>query len=293
NPLLITTTVLPAWTSSLFAAVTLTADGGVPGPGYQWNLQDGALPPGIALVNGVISGFAPVLQPGSTASVSTPFTVRVTDNVGTHVDRVLVFTILAPKPRLIPITGGVMTQFMYGAVPVATGAGGVPPLHYAHDSFAYGPHPLGTVMDENGVLVGTPGVGQDHYFRFRVCVIDSIGMEDCDFTDITVNPPNPYQGTITGGWSGLCYSAVTVSGTFTLVIAADGSVTGTYSGDAAGTIVGQVSTSGTYTAGSGGGSGGTSWTGTFTKSGTTLSASGQWSSPDCGGGWSGSGVSAN
>lgn len=295
NPLLITTTVLPAWTSAQFSTVTLTAAGGLPGPnGYVWTLTAGALPPNIGFANGIISGTAPALQPGSTASVSSPFTVTVTDGAGAHADRALTFTILAPRPRLIPITGGVMTQFMYGAVPVATGAGGVPPLHFAHDSFAYGPHPLGTVMDENGILKGTPGVAQDHYFNFKVCVIDSIGMKDCGFTDITVKPSNPFQGTITGGWSGLCYGAVTVSGSFSLVIAADGSVSGTYSGDAAGTIVGQVSSSGAYTAGSGGGSGGASWTGTFSKSGTTLSASGQWSSPpDCGGGWSGTGVSPN
>lgn len=83
-----------------------------------------------------------------------------------------------------------------------------------------------------------------------------------------------------------------VSGGFTIVIAIDGSVTGTYAGSVYGSITGKVETSGSYSAGSGGGDG-VAWAGTMQKSGTTLTASGTWSSPPASGTWTGTSTVAN
>jgi hypothetical protein len=104
-----------------------------------------------------------------------------------------------------------------------------------------------------------------------------------------------YAGTLTGTWCGTCwysqYSS-SVSGIFSLKIDANGAVTGSYSGSDSGTITGTVSTTGSYSAGS---AGTISWSGTISRSGTSLSGDGIWQGIiddfTCSGDWSGTGSS--
>jgi hypothetical protein len=107
--------------------------------------------------------------------------------------------------------------------------------------------------------------------------------------------PSPFQGTITGTWSGGCSDpdcAPSVSGSFTMNIASDGSITGSYTGSDAGTLGGTVSASGQAAFSATGSAGGfCSWSGQFQNNGGALSASGSWGCQDCGcsGSWSGNG----
>ena len=105
---------------------------------------------------------------------------------------------------------------------------------------------------------------------------------------------NPFQGQFPGNWSGTCptlyIGGTPVGGSFTMNIAADGTVSGSYSGSGeSGQISGTVSTSGSLSA-QGTGSGGISWGGTFgtlTGAGTGLRrGSGSWTlGNNCSGSW--------
>lgn len=104
-------------------------------------------------------------------------------------------------------------------------------------------------------------------------------------------------GTINGTWSGQCeqhwegQGNMPVSGTFTMTIHADGSVTGSFSGSDAGSISGSISSSGDVDASTSGSAGQYSWSGTFWRaSDGSLKGSGGWdgTSPygdQCWGSW--------
>ena len=124
------------------------------------------------------------------------------------------------------------------------------------------------------------------------CVGTPVLSQSCTYTP----PPTTYQGTLTGSWSGGCvyeeYS-YNVSGGLSLIIQADGSITGNYNGESSGLISGSVSNDGSYTAGS---AGGISWAGTIRRSNSSLSATGSWGGTVegayCNGSWSGSGTAS-
>lgn len=92
-----------------------------------------------------------------------------------------------------------------------------------------------------------------------------------------------YQGTLSGDWHGEVMG-VPVRGTFSISIAADGTVSGTYSGFESGTIFGTVSSSGYINAK--GSAGISDWSGQLNSSGGRLSGNGTWSGYGGGGLWS-------
>jgi len=67
-------------------------------------------------------------------------------------------------------------------------------------------------------------------------------------------------------------------------------VTGTYAGDASGSITGTFSPNGEFLADANGTAGACTWTGTLTFSGPVIHVSGTWNcgAADCSGGYSGS-----
>ncbi len=175
---------LPAAESFQSYTTELTATGGT--PPYTCALKVGSvLPAGFSLVPSTcqISGTALGLE-----SISTPFTVTLTDSAvpPASVDLVeLRITTVVPGPTLIPVAGE-LTVNVSGSTQVATATGGTEPYYFAHDSFAYGAHPLGTTLDVNGNLAGK--TTQEGAFQFQVCVIDLVGAKDCQMTSVTVNP---------------------------------------------------------------------------------------------------------
>jgi hypothetical protein len=115
---------------------------------------------------------------------------------------------------------GVMTVNVKSTTPVAISPrGGTSPYHFAHDSLAYGAHPLGTALDLDGNLTGTPS--QTGVFNFKVCVIDLVAASNCQMTSVTVNSATPAAATITAnpGTVSMTFSvgsASTVSKTITI-----------------------------------------------------------------------------
>lgn len=206
------TPVLPAAVSLQTYTATLTATGGT--PPYTCALKAGSvLPSGYSLVPSTcqLTGTAGTVT-GTT--FSTPFVIILTDSATPAKSTEfapLYLTTTLPPPTFIPVAG-VMTAGVQGTTPVAIAAtGGTPTYYFAHDSFAYGAHPLGTVLDVNGNLTGTPS--QTGVFNFKVCMIDLVGAKNCQMTSVTVNPAGTPSITIT---SATCTnSTVTVTGTVT------------------------------------------------------------------------------
>lgn len=200
--------VLSAAISGQTYTAQLTATGGT--PPYTCALQAGSsLPPEYSLVSSTcqITGTAPLLGAGTTMSISAPFTVTLTDSAVPPVSVNLValrVTAVAPNPTLIPVAGE-MTVNVSGSTQVAAAIGGTPPFYFAHDSFAYGAHPLGTILDVNGNLTGTPS--QTGVFNFSVCVIDLVGAQDCRMTSVTVNPAVTLTVATSGTGSGTVTSS--------------------------------------------------------------------------------------
>lgn len=220
--------VLPAAVSNQAYTAALSAIGGT--PPYTCALKAGsALPSGFSLVPSTcqITGTAPLLGAGTTMSISAPFTVTMKDSAVPPVsaDLELRITTVYPKPTLAPVAGA-LTVNVSGTTQVASASGGTPPYYFAHDSLAYGAHPLGTALDLNGYLTGK--AAQAGSYNFKVCVIDLVGAKDCQMTSVTVNEGTTLNVTKAGSGSGTVTSSpagiscgATCSGSF----ASDASVT--------------------------------------------------------------------
>jgi hypothetical protein len=104
--------------------------------------------------------------------------------------------------------------------------------------------------------------------------------------------PSPFQGSLSGSWSGNCEfdgEKSPVGGSFTMKINRGGGVSGSYSGDESGGISGSVSASGDFRSARGS-AGDSAWSGSISKDGKGgLGGSGSWSNIFCSGGWSGGG----
>ncbi|MBN2301432.1 MAG: hypothetical protein JXN60_02825 [Lentisphaerae bacterium] len=114
-----------------------------------------------------------------------------------------------------------------------------------------------------------------------LAVMLQIGCEDEE-----VDSVSEFSGTLNGTWSGSGYS-----GTFTITIMDDGIITGSYSGDDEGAIVGFVDTSSAVTITAVGSNDFVLWTGRLkSKDGEVSSGSGKWVNNETGtsGTWSGS-----
>lgn len=244
----ITSTQLPAWTSGQEGSIILKAGGGT-GP-YTWQLVPGSLPAGFTFSEkGVIYGLN-ILVSGSTMSISTPFTVLVTDSSTppTTMDLELRITIVEPPPVISISTCSTATvDESYGGCTVATATGGVPPYYYTLETMGGFP-PMGLTLGTGGMVSGTPTV--TGIYTFGVCVVDSIGSQDCANATITVvetpatltvSKSGNGSGTVTSSPSGIdCGSTCTASfdnGTSVTITAtpAGGSTFAGWSGDCSGT----------------------------------------------------------
>ena len=92
-----------------------------------------------------------------------------------------------------------------------------------------------------------------------------------------------YQGTLVGDWHGEVMG-ISVRGTFSVSVSADGAVSGTYSGFQSGTISGAVDDSGHLNAK--GAAGISDWSGRLNSADGRVSGSGTWTGYGGGGFWS-------
>lgn len=224
----IPTTVLPAWTENQFGSAQLAASGGE--PPYFCSLKASSLPAGFSLNGCVISGTPPLLASGSTMTITTPFTVTITDSATPQVsaDIELRITILRAGPTLAPIEGSCIVNVLCKTL-VAVADGGTPPYYFTHDTFATNPPPLGTVILTSGELSGT--IKTEGTYNFRICVVDLIGEFSCGTTSVIVlkeNPLSKYNGSYTGSYSG-SYEGGAETGSVFLTVT-DGIISGTATG---------------------------------------------------------------
>ncbi|MBI1973198.1 hypothetical protein HYS54_00140 [Candidatus Micrarchaeota archaeon] len=221
GPLRITTTALPEWEAPGAATYKIDVAGGV--PPYSFELS-GALPEGFNLgPDGTIGGLAR-LNPGSSRSVSPPFTVVVRDGAG-NVTQATYTIVIVENAGLRILIGLPVTCFANVRCDeaLASAQGGTEPYHYQSDSFAEGAPPMGTIVDVNGHLVGTPSRAGE--YMVGICVVDSLAHSKCDHASVTVEE----SVNITGTWSGPYgetetsdYCTIRNEGTLTLVLRADG-----------------------------------------------------------------------
>ncbi len=161
------------YSSSLAAA----ASGG--NPPYQWSLQGGALPPGIALSNtGVLSG-----APTATGMYS--FTVQATDGSGATASTAATLQINAAPLSITsqsPLTSGIVNVAYPQQILSATG--GVSPYTFAITSGAL---PMGMSL-ANGVISGTPTVSGP--FSVTITVTDHAGTTAMATFTGSISPPS-------------------------------------------------------------------------------------------------------
>ncbi|MFA4819089.1 MAG: putative Ig domain-containing protein [Patescibacteria group bacterium] len=173
DPLVITTTTLPAITATALYNQTLVATGGT--TPLTWSLSAGALPAGLTLSSaGVISGLPTIAGTSS-------FTVRVTDNASVTADQTLSI-IVNPAPVITTTTLPAITATaLYNQTLTATG--GTAPLTW---SLLSGTLPTGLTLSAGGVISGTPTIAGTSSFTVRVT--DNAGVTADQALVIIVNP---------------------------------------------------------------------------------------------------------
>jgi len=181
----------------------LGAKGGT--PPYKWSLKPGSsLPNGFSLTQDgkITSDVIPLLPSGSLGRISSPFTIGVKDSANPPAtsEMTLYITILKKPPEITPIHASCPTEKEYCEVLVATATGLTPPYYYYSGSFLAGTPPLGMTIwsgPSGAMLRGKPA--KEGSYRFKVCVVDVVGIERCGFATVDVGGPAETTGTSTGG----------------------------------------------------------------------------------------------
>ncbi|MEH6420587.1 putative Ig domain-containing protein, partial [Pseudomonas sp. CGJS7] len=234
--------VLPQMTRTAAYSATLTSTGGF--APYTYSVIAGALPPGLALVGGVISG-----TPTTAGNYS--FTVRSDDNstigpgvpakaFGTLAYNVTVAVeptiVVNPTTAATPVIGVAYSQAF-------TGSGGTAPYVYALSAGAF---PGGLTLNATtGVLSGTPSAAGT--FNFTVRATDANGFAGTRAYTVVVAPPTivvapttlpngnvavPYVPSVSasGGLGPYTFAITAGSAPINVTLNSDGTFTGTPTG---------------------------------------------------------------
>lgn len=144
-PLVLSTAMLPNGLQAQAYSAALTASGGV--APYSWSVSSGALPPGLTLSGGSLTGTP-------TAPGSYNFSLQVADSLAPPQTASRSFTISVASPLSVtsasPLPNGLATT-AYSINLVGTG--GTPPYTW---SLAAGSPPAGLFLSPTGLLSGTP-----------------------------------------------------------------------------------------------------------------------------------------
>jgi|GEM_PF-3696215 len=258
----ITSTMPPAAFAGDVYNVQLTAQGGKPPYACSLvaknvDLTVSASPDWLQLGQDcTLRGNVPPLVGGNTMTISQPFTVLMCDSANQCEAFEMRITIIGQKPEITTHEARCFVD-EFCDQNIATAEGGTPPYYFRSDYLREGPPPMGTIVDLNGNVRGTPTVMGT--YSVGVCAIDTIGAYSCGPATVNVVShnatlylrktgsgtgkvyANPYNGesvyangvtvTLTAkadsgstfmGWGGDCGSAS--SGTCTLLMDGDKSV---------------------------------------------------------------------
>ena len=177
---------LPQWTMGQRGVFPLTVEGGT--PPYACAITQGALPPEFVLVNCEIAGTPPLLAGGTTQSISPPFTVTITDSANPPNTLAVEMVIVVKQPSLTLVTNPVAcTVGVYcSANLIANVSGGTAPYLYQSDTFRNGTPPWGTVVGNDGLLIGIPT--REGIYTFGVCAVDTVALSTCGPVTATIEP---------------------------------------------------------------------------------------------------------
>jgi hypothetical protein len=206
----ITSTMLPAAIAQTQYNFQLTAQGGT--TPYTCSLAGrnadntvSALPNWLLLGNDcTLYGGVPLLAGGTTMSISQPFTIAMCDSANSCENLELRITTIGQKPEITTyIAKCFINEFCNQNI--ATAQGGITPYYFRSDYLRNGASPLGTIVDLNGNIRGTPT--EMGTFDVGVCAIDSIGAYSCDTAEVRVISRNvTLYLTKTGTGTGKVYS---------------------------------------------------------------------------------------
>jgi len=177
---------LPQWTMGQRGVFPLTVEGGT--PPYACAITQGALPPEFVLVNCEIDGTPPLLAGGTTQSISPQFTVTITDSANPPNTLAVEMAIVVKQPSLTLVTNPVAcTVGVYcSANLIANVSGGTAPYLYQSDTFRNGTPPWGTVVGNDGLLIGIPT--REGIYTFGVCAVDTVALSTCGPVTATIGP---------------------------------------------------------------------------------------------------------
>ncbi|MFY2556848.1 putative Ig domain-containing protein [Corallococcus terminator] len=232
-----TSTLSEAYVGDSYSA-PLAVSGG--SPPYAWTLVNGALPPGLTLVDsGRIEGTP-------SAGGASTFSLRATDAQGASATRELSLTIYLP-PTLAPVS----PQLVYVRDNIARAlesSGGKTPFVFTTP----GPLPPGLTLAPEGLLHGQPT--QDGTFTFELLARDANGRtttRSITFTvaalpsittlllsDATLSAPYQHVLSATGGRGSLTWTLVSGAPPPGLTLSSQGTLSGTpsFSGTASITV---------------------------------------------------------
>lgn len=191
----IVTRELPNWQSGGTATYRVEVSGGVPPYGFK---IEGSLPQGFNLGPAGTIGGGGTLPSGTSKQTFPPFILVVTDSKGTTVKASFAISIIESN------TLQLITQQVTCSVKkkcdevIATAANGNPPYSFQSDSFREGAPPMGTIIDINGHLTGTPS--KEGEYTVGVCVKDTIGNSKCEKARVTVEKEE--VSILDGVWEG-------------------------------------------------------------------------------------------
>lgn len=191
----INTKELPVWEAPGSATFKLNVTGGV--PPYSFSLASGSqFPEGFVLgPDGTIGGLAR-LPHGTPNSISPPFTIIAKDSMGTEAKATYTIRLVAKNTLQIIPTPVICVVDQNCNEQIATASDGYPPYSFLSDSFREGAPPMGTIIEINGHLIGTPStVGE---YTVGVCAKDTLGYQRCGKAVVTVRETVSLEGTWVG-----------------------------------------------------------------------------------------------
>ena len=131
----------------------------------------------------ITSGSIPPLAPGTTKTISPPFTMTFSD-ASSPIQKAILklqISVIASGPQIEILAPGSCQVGIPCSVRVATATGGVPPYSFQLDTLLNGAPPMGMTLrtqGDFGVLSGTPTA--EGMSGFGVCVVDTTGSSDCE-----------------------------------------------------------------------------------------------------------------